>query len=45
MPKINSPSVFINHTHDDLDSANPSSLQDVCDISTQSNDLALLEFS
>ena len=25
MPKINLPSVFIYHTHDDLDSADPSS--------------------
>ena len=33
------------HTHDDLNSADPSSMQDTCHIWAQPSDLALHEFS
>ena len=33
------------HTHDDFDSAEPSSMQDACHVWTQLNDIALHEFS
>ena len=41
----NSSSLFTYTTHDDFDSADPSSMQDACHIWTQKNDLALHEFS
>ena len=37
----NSPSLFTYHTHDDSDSADPSSMQETCHIRTQLIDLAL----
>ena len=39
-----SPSLFTYHTHNDFDSADPSSVQDTCHVRTQLNDLALHEF-
>ena len=41
--KIHHLQLFIYHTHDDFDSADPNSMQDACHISTQLNDLALHE--
>ena len=39
------PSLFIYHTHDDFDSADPSRMQDACHTGTQLNDqVALHEF-
>ena len=45
--KIRIPDVFYHtyYTHDNFDSADPSSMQDACQIWTQLNDLALVEFS
>ena len=40
LPRLK-PSLFIYHSHDDFDSADPSSMQDACHLWTQLNDLPL----
>ena len=44
LPTFKTPSLLIYHSNDDFDSADPSSMQDVCYIRAQLNDLAVHEF-